>query len=63
MMGVKKKIEEHDLEVSSAEVDFMPRQWVTLEGPELEVVDKICYSLNRHEAVVKIFDNVTTPDE
>ena len=62
-MSVKKQIESNDLEVTSAEVEFFPLNWVTLEGIELQVAEKIYKSLNEHEEVVKVFDNVTTPEE
>ena len=62
-MSVKKQIESNDLEVTSAEVEFFPLNWVTLEGIELQVAEKIYKSLSEHEEVVKVFDNVTTPEE
>lgn len=61
--SVKKQIEDNNLEVSSAESDFVPLHWVTLQGPELTVAQTIYEKINDHEEVVKIFDNINTPDE
>lgn len=61
--AVKKEIESHDLEVSSAETEFLPLSWVTLQGKELSVAQHIYERLSEQEDVVRIFDNVNTPEE
>ena len=60
---MKKEVESYDLEVTSAESDFIPLHWVPLEGADFEVAQNIYQKLSQHEEVSKVFDNVSTPDK
>ena len=61
--NVSKEIEAHDLEVTSAESEFIPVHWVSLQEPELSMAQKLYEKLSDHEDVTKVFDNVSVPEE
>ena len=60
---MKKGIESYDLEVTSAESDFIPLHWIKLEGADLELAQNIYQKISQYEEVSKVFDNISTPDE
>lgn len=64
MSQVAREITEtHDLEVSDYSVDLIPLMWAYVPSKEdLEMCQKIVDKLQTVQDVVKVFDNISVPD-